>query len=104
MMQGPCAAWVEKGCAAVLLQHFLLGFELDLYQPKEFCMLYWYAPDIPQDSCRQVLKRKEKFTLFSDHIGSLMRQQPRASSSIAVPDPVLASVNQVAHAHPAFGL
>lgn len=40
-MQGPCAAWVEKGCAAVLLQHFLLGFEMDLYQPKEFCMLYW---------------------------------------------------------------
>jgi len=53
-MQGPCAAWVEKGCAAVLLQHFL-GFELDLYQPKEFCMLYWYAPDIPKDSYRQVL-------------------------------------------------
>ncbi|KAA6425235.1 MAG: hypothetical protein FRX49_04730 [Trebouxia sp. A1-2] len=40
---GPCAAWVEKGCAAVLLQHFLLGFELDLYQPKEFCMIYWYC-------------------------------------------------------------
>lgn len=40
---GPCASWVEKGCAAVLLQHFLMGFELDLYQPKEFCMLYWYC-------------------------------------------------------------
>jgi hypothetical protein len=53
-MQGPCAAWVEKGCAAVLLQHFLLGFELDLYQPKEFCMIYWYAPDIPKDTCHQV--------------------------------------------------
>ena len=39
--QGPCALWVEKSCAAVLLQHFLMGFELDLYQPKEFCMLYW---------------------------------------------------------------
>ncbi|KAL3159878.1 hypothetical protein ABBQ38_010276 [Trebouxia sp. C0009 RCD-2024] len=40
---GPCASWVEKSCAAVLLQHFLMGFELDLYQPKEFCMLYWYC-------------------------------------------------------------
>jgi len=59
-MQGPCAAWVEKGCAAVLLQHFLLGFDLDLYQPKEFCMLYWYTPDTPKDTCHQVLKRQEK--------------------------------------------
>lgn len=42
VLQGPCASWVEKSCAAVLLQHFLMGFELDLYQPKEFCMLYWY--------------------------------------------------------------
>ena len=41
VLQGPCASWVEKSCAAVLLQHFLMGFELDLYQPKEFCMLFW---------------------------------------------------------------
>ena len=40
-MQGPCTTWVEKTCAGVMLQHFLLGFELDLYQPKEYCMLYW---------------------------------------------------------------
>lgn len=40
---GPCASWVEKSCSAVLLQHFMLGFELSLYQPKEFCMLYWYC-------------------------------------------------------------
>ncbi len=102
-MQGPCAAWVEKGCAAVLLQHFLLGFDLDLYQPKEFCMLYWYTPDTPKDTCHQVLKRQEKeeFTLFSDHCGSLVRRQPRASST-AVPDPVLASVDQVTEPHPAF--
>lgn len=40
---GPCSSWVEKGCSAVLLQHFLMGFELNLYQPKEFCMIYWYC-------------------------------------------------------------
>ncbi len=92
-MQGPCAAWVEKGCAAVLLQHFLLGFELDLYQPKEFCMLYWYAPDIPKYSCHQMSKRKEReITCF---LAIMTGQQPRASPSIAVPEPVLASVDQV---------
>ena len=29
------------------------------------------------------LKRKEKFTLFSDYNGSLLRQQPRAVASLA---------------------
>ena len=47
VVQGPCAAWVERSCTAVLLQHFLLGFELELYQPKDFCMLYWYITPPP---------------------------------------------------------
>ncbi|KAK9845848.1 hypothetical protein WJX81_004103 [Elliptochloris bilobata] len=40
---GPLAAWVEKECADVLLQHLLLGFELGVYAPHEHCMLFWYC-------------------------------------------------------------
>jgi hypothetical protein len=40
-LQGPNATWVEKECAGVLLQHLTMGFELDLYAPEEFCMLFW---------------------------------------------------------------
>lgn len=40
-MQGPNAVWTEKECASTLLQHLQLGFELDLYAPEEFCMLFW---------------------------------------------------------------
>jgi hypothetical protein len=25
------------------LQHLVLGFELELYAPEEFCMMYWCA-------------------------------------------------------------
>ncbi|CAL8468026.1 g7565 [Coccomyxa elongata] len=41
--QGPCGCWVEKECASMLLQHLQLGFELDVYAPEEYCMLFWYC-------------------------------------------------------------
>jgi len=40
-LQGPLSTWVEMQCCHELLQHLLLGFELDCYLPCEFCMLYW---------------------------------------------------------------
>jgi hypothetical protein len=42
-VQGPCGCWVEKECASMLLQHLQLGFELDVYAPEEYCMLFWCA-------------------------------------------------------------
>lgn len=27
----------------MLLQHLQLGFELDVYAPEEYCMLFWCA-------------------------------------------------------------
>lgn len=44
--QGPCGCWVEKECASMLLQHLQLGFELDVYAPEEYCMLFWCAPTL----------------------------------------------------------
>jgi hypothetical protein len=40
-LQGPLATWAEKESAKVLLQHLLLGFELDVYAPHEYCYLFW---------------------------------------------------------------
>jgi len=40
-LQGPLSTWVELQCCQEMLQHLLLGFELDCYLPYEFCMLYW---------------------------------------------------------------
>ncbi|KAK9840241.1 hypothetical protein WJX74_006074 [Apatococcus lobatus] len=41
--QGPLATWVERETALMMLQHLLLGFELELYQRNELCMIYWYC-------------------------------------------------------------
>ncbi|KAK9867013.1 hypothetical protein WJX84_003646 [Apatococcus fuscideae] len=42
-LQGPLATWVERETALIMLQHLLLGFELELYQRYELCMIYWYC-------------------------------------------------------------
>ena len=38
---GPLATWVERETAGCMIQHLLMGFELDLYEPKEYTMIYW---------------------------------------------------------------
>ena len=38
---GPLATWVEKETASCMAQHLLMGFELDLYEPKEYTMIWW---------------------------------------------------------------
>lgn len=43
LVQGPLATWVERETALMMLQHLLLGFELELYQRCELCMIYWCA-------------------------------------------------------------
>ena len=45
MVQGPLSTWIEMECCLELLQHLLLGFELECYLPYEFCMIYWYVPE-----------------------------------------------------------
>ena len=38
---GPLATWVERETAGCMVQHLLMGFELELYEPKEYTMIYW---------------------------------------------------------------
>lgn len=38
---GPLTAWVERQTARVVASHLLMGFELDLYEPRDYAMLYW---------------------------------------------------------------
>jgi len=40
---GPLSTWVECQTAASEALHLLLGFELELYQPSEYAMVYWYC-------------------------------------------------------------
>jgi hypothetical protein len=40
-LQGCLSTWVEKEATQVVLQHLMLGFELDVYAPHEFTYLYW---------------------------------------------------------------
>jgi len=47
-------------------------------QPAELALLAVLRPALP--ACN---KRKGKFTLFSDHNGSLLRRQPEAPATIA---------------------
>ena len=41
------ATWAEQETALSMLQHLLLGTELHLYQPSEYCMIYWWAACLP---------------------------------------------------------
>ncbi|KXZ50476.1 hypothetical protein GPECTOR_16g650 [Gonium pectorale] len=40
---GPLSTWVEFQTGAAMLHHLLLGFELELYEPLEYDMVYWYC-------------------------------------------------------------
>ena len=40
---GPLATWVERETAGCMVQHLLMGFELDLYEPKDYTMVYWWV-------------------------------------------------------------
>ncbi|PNW82946.1 hypothetical protein CHLRE_06g300650v5 [Chlamydomonas reinhardtii] len=41
--QGPFSTWVEYETAATMLHHLLMGFELELYEPREYDMIVWYC-------------------------------------------------------------
>jgi hypothetical protein len=40
-LQGPLATWVEAETCSVMLSHLLMGFELQLYEPADYAMIYW---------------------------------------------------------------
>jgi hypothetical protein len=40
-LQGPLATWVESETAWVMSRHLLMGFELQLYEPADYTMIYW---------------------------------------------------------------
>lgn len=39
----PCWVWITEHCLQMMLAKLFVGFELDLYDPSEFHMIYWYA-------------------------------------------------------------
>lgn len=34
--------WVEEQTYWIAFRFLILGFELELYAPSEYCMVYWY--------------------------------------------------------------
>ena len=40
---GPVTAWVEQEAAKTMVAHLMLGLQLDVYAPHEFCGVYWYC-------------------------------------------------------------
>jgi hypothetical protein len=51
------ATWVEQETALSMLQHLLLGTELQLYQASEYCMVYWYCDYLVTCSLQAMRKR-----------------------------------------------
>ncbi|KAJ8450673.1 hypothetical protein Cgig2_021145 [Carnegiea gigantea] len=45
--------WVEEQTYWIALRFLSLGFELDLYSPEEYCMVYWYLYVILVKLCRE---------------------------------------------------
>jgi hypothetical protein len=46
-LQGMLGTWVEVETAGAMLQHLLAGCAQQLYTPREFCALYWWAVLLP---------------------------------------------------------
>jgi len=42
-LAGPVTAWVESEAAKTMGAHIMLGLQLDLYYPYEYCVMYWYC-------------------------------------------------------------
>jgi len=40
---GPLSCWVERQTARVVASHLIMGFELELYEPRDYAMLYWWV-------------------------------------------------------------
>ena len=55
----PLSSWVEKETCSCMLQHLLMGFELDLYQNSELVMIYWYCDSIVSSQRGATLLFKE---------------------------------------------
>jgi hypothetical protein len=57
------ATWAEQETALSMLQHLLLGTELHLYQPSEYCMVYWWV--VGQGIGTQLRRRRCRWLVFS---------------------------------------
>ena len=53
------ATWVEFETCNTMIWHLLLGFELELYEPREFTMLFWYI-DYLSSSIQQGTKQLQQ--------------------------------------------
>ncbi len=42
-LAGPVTSWVETEAAKTMRGHLMLGMQLDLYYPYEYCVIYWYC-------------------------------------------------------------
>lgn len=40
---GPFSCWVERATARIVATHLLMGFELELYEPRDYAMIYWWV-------------------------------------------------------------
>jgi hypothetical protein len=68
------ATWVEQETALSMLQHLLLGTELQLYQASEYCMVYWYC-DYLVTCALQALRKRFVYKI------TVMASSGRTSSS-----------------------
>jgi hypothetical protein len=51
-------AWAAEQTCWIVTHFLMLGFQLDLYAPSEYCMLYWYLPSAS-------LRPKNRFSFCS---------------------------------------
>lgn len=42
----PLSIWAQRWMLYIMQRHLLMGFDLDLYAPEEYCMIYWYTDAI----------------------------------------------------------
>lgn len=54
---GPLSCWVERQTARIVAAHMLMGFELELYEPRDYAMLYWCGPSFEQYTSNQLSLR-----------------------------------------------
>eukprot|EP00198_Chlamydomonas_reinhardtii_P002099 XP_001691435.1 predicted protein [Chlamydomonas reinhardtii] len=75
VIAGPFSTWVEYETAATMLHHLLMGFELELYEPREYDMIVCRHREIPlhlQAQHRYELVELEAFQLMCSGLVRLL--------------------------------
>lgn len=79
----PLTSWLDHLAATCMLMHLMLGFDLDLYDPTELCMIYWYCDYLLQARIAFQLQRFKHLVQRGSKSAEATGSGPKAARKLA---------------------